>query len=217
MKTLQLILYNIAMITATLIKGFATTAGLIMAIGLQNAFVLKQGLKKHHLFLTAFTCFICDSFLIVFGVLGLGLVFESLPLFESVLRWGGALFLVGYAIQSWKSALRPEALVADLEKTANPSKWATLIPLLGFTFLNPHTYIDTFVLLGNVGAQCTIDERPLFILGALSASFIWFFSLAYGASMLSPLFKAPRTWQILNTVMGIVMLGIALSLIWPKI
>ncbi len=201
------------LILGTLLKGFGTSAGLIMAIGLQNAFVLKQGLKKHHLFLTAFTCFVCDSLLIILGVTGLGLVFENFPTLENTLRWGGALFLVLYGLLSWKSAFQSKALIAELEKKANPSKWATLIPLLGFTFLNPHTYVDTFVLLGNIGAQCPIDERPIFILGALSASFVWFFSLAYGASLLSPLFKAPRTWQILNLTMGIVMFAIAWSLI----
>lgn len=196
-----------------LFKGFLMGAGLIMAIGAQNAFVLKQGLKKNHLFLTAITCAISDSILIVLGVTGIGFVQDGSALIENILRWGGALFLFGYGIKSFISALRPNALVDELESPSQPSKIATLLALLAFTWLNPHTYVDTFLLLGSVGAQHPVEEQLPFIIGAVSASMIWFFGLTYGSSTLSVYFKNPRAWQVLNIVMGCVMINIGLSLI----
>lgn len=201
------------MIITPLIKGFAMGAGLIIAIGAQNAFVLKQGLKKHHLFLTAMTCFICDSILIILGVTGLGMIVTNIPFLVNVLRWGGALFLVGYGIRSFLSVFKPQALVAELENPLQASKLSTLLALLAFTLLNPHTYIDTFLILGSVGAQHPVEEQLPFIIGAVLASFTWFFGLTYGASTLSSLFKNPRAWQILDTIMGFVMFSIAFSLI----
>ncbi|MBN9286545.1 MAG: hypothetical protein BGO43_06315 [Gammaproteobacteria bacterium 39-13] len=201
------------MLLAPLVEGFALGASLIIAIGAQNAFVLKQGLKRQHLFLTALTCFLCDSLLIVLGVEGIGALMEDFPTLIDILRWGGAIFLVCYGIRSFYSVFHPHALVAALEKPSNSSKLATLLALLGFTFLNPHTYIDTFLLLGTVGAERPIYEHAPFITGALMGSFVWFFSLTYGASALSPIFRNPRAWQVLDTVMGFVMIAIAISLI----
>lgn len=200
------------MIVAPLVKGFGMGAGLIMAIGAQNAFVLKQGLKKHHLLLTAATCFICDSILIILGVKGLGAAISVTPLLMNILRWGGIIFLVVYGIRSFLNVFRPHALIAELEKPSTNTKLATLLALLAFTWLNPHTYIDTFLILGSVGAQHPVDEHLPFIIGALGASLIWFFGLTYGASALSPLFRNPRAWQVLDTLMGCVMFGLAASL-----
>jgi len=200
------------MIVTPLVKGFGMGASLIMAIGAQNAFVLKQGLKRHHLFLTAITCFICDSILIVLGVTGLGMIIDDFPVLVNALRWGGALFLVAYGIRSFISVFNPHALVAELDGPKK-NRVATLAALLAFTLLNPHTYIDTFLILGNVGAQHPIDEQMHFMIGALGASFAWFFGLTYGASALSPVFRNPRAWQILDAVMGFVMLSIAYSLV----
>ena len=201
------------MIVTPLIKGFGMGASLIMAIGAQNAFVLKQGLKRHHLFLTAITCFICDSILIVLGVSGLGMIINESPNLVNALRWGGAAFLVAYAIRSFMSVFKPHALVAELESNVKKNRWATLLALLAFTLLNPHTYVDTFLILGGIGAQHPVDEHLPFMVGALIASFIWFFGLTYGASTLSHVFRNPRAWQILDTIMGFVMLSIAYSLV----
>lgn len=201
------------MIFTPLVKGFGMGASLIMAIGAQNAFVLKQGLKRHHLFLTAITCFICDSILIVLGVSGLGMVVDDYPVLVNLLRWGGALFLVAYAIRSFMSVFKPHALVAELESNVKRSRIATLLALLAFTLLNPHTYIDTFLILGSIGAQLPDNQHLPFVVGSLIASFIWFFGLTYGASTLSHVFRNPRAWQILDTVMGFVMLSIAYSLV----
>lgn len=201
------------MVIAPLIKGFFMGCGLIVAIGAQNAFVLKQGLKRKHLFLTAFTCFVCDSILIVLGVKGIGFVMDAIPSLEQILRWGGAIFLMCYGIRSFMNVFRPHALMAELEKPSHNDRWATLAALLAFTLLNPHTYIDTFLILGNVGAQHPLEEHLPFIVGALLASFSWFFALTYGAGQLSPFFKNPRAWQVLDTSMGFVMFGIAYSLL----
>lgn len=202
------------MISMPVLKGYMMGAGLIMAIGAQNAFVLKQGLKRSHLFLTALTCFVCDSILIVLGVKGLGLLISDTPWLEMLLRWGGALFLIAYGLRSFYQALRPQGLNIDLSD-ALTSRLTTFIALLGFTLLNPHTYIDTFLILGNVGAQHPEEEHLPFIVGALFASFTWFFGLTYGASTLTPFFKNPRAWQVLDTIMGITMFFIAFSLIIP--
>jgi len=201
------------MIVTPLIKGFGMGASLIMAIGAQNAFVLKQGLKRHHLFLTAITCFICDSILIILGVSGLGMIISDSPTLESVLRWSGALFLVAYAIRSFMSVFKPHALIAELENPTHKNRLATFLALLAFTLLNPHTYIDTFLILGGIGAQHPVDEQLFFVIGALVASFVWFFGLTYGASALSHVFRNPRAWQILDTIMGFVMLSIAYTLV----
>ncbi len=202
------------MIITPLLEGFGVCAGLIVAIGAQNAFVLKQGIKKQHLFLTAITCFICDGILITLGVTGLGLLISEIPFLVKFFRWGGAIFLIAYGLRSFANAFKPQSLVAEIEKSGTTSQTSTLLALLGFTFLNPHTYIDTFLLLGSVGVEYPPNERIFFIIGTLVASFIWFFGLTYGASALSPLFKKPRTWQILEIVMGCIMIGIALTLIF---
>lgn len=201
------------MMYVPIFKGFMMGAGLIMAIGAQNAFVLKQGLKRHHLFMTAMTCFLCDSVLIVLGVMGLGILISDTPWVENALRWGGALFLMAYGARSFYGALKPQGLKLDDSKELT-SRIGTFIALLGFTLLNPHTYIDTFLILGNVGAQQPDDHHFPFIVGALIASFAWFFGLTYGASTLTPLFKNPRAWQVLDTIMGFTMFFIAFSLIW---
>jgi L-lysine exporter family protein LysE/ArgO len=200
------------MFTLTLVKGFVMGAGLIVAIGAQNAFVLKQGLKRHHLFMTALTCFILDSILIILGVTGIGMIITDTPWIETVFRWGGAFFLAAYGLRSFYQVFYPNAMLLD-DKAVLSNRMATFVAVLGFTLLNPHTYIDTFLILGNVGAQHPQEEHFSFIAGALLASFTWFFGLAYGASLLTPFFQKKRSWQILDTLMGLAMFGIAYSLI----
>lgn len=200
-------------ILANLLEGFGISASLIMAIGAQNAFVLKQGLKKQYLFMTAFICFLCDSALIALGVTGIGELLSDLPILLSVMRWGGALFLVGYGIRSLMNVFHPHSLVADMSDKGTKNRYTTLLTLLGFTFLNPHTYLDTFLLIGTVGAEHPPEEHLPFIIGAMSASLVWFFGLTYGASKLSPLFKNPRAWQVMDSIMAIIMFVIAYCVI----
>ncbi len=198
---------------STLLEGFFLGISLIMAIGAQNAFVLKQGLKRQYLLMTALTCSISDAFLIVLGVTGIGALITESPIFMDIMRFGGAAFLIYYGLRSFWSVFHPHILVESLENPIQQSRRATFLALLGFTFLNPHTYIDTFLLLGTVGAEFPVPERLSFILGTLMASVTWFFSLTYGASKLTPLFKNPRAWQVLDSIMGCVMIGIAIRLI----
>lgn len=200
------------MIVVPLVKGFMMGAGLIVAIGAQNAYVLKQGIKRQHRFLTALTCASCDAILIVLGVAGIGMVSENYPLVETILRWGGALFLFAYGARSLMNAFKPQALLIKHDNEYN-SKLNTLLMSAAFSFLNPHAYVDTFLLLGSVGAQHATHEQLPFTVGALCASFVWFFSLSFAASSLSSVFKNPRAWQILDTVIGFTMFAIGFNLI----
>lgn len=199
---------------STLVEGYFLGLSLIMAIGAQNAFVLKQGLKRQYLLMTALTCSIADAFLITLGVTGIGALITESPILMDFMRWGGAVFLTYYGLKSFWSVFHPHILVEALESPIQQNVKTTLLALLGFTFLNPHTYIDTFLLLGTVGAEYPAPERWSFIGGTLLASFTWFFSLTYGASKLTPLFKNPRAWQILDSIMGCVMIAIAFKLIF---
>jgi len=201
------------MLYTTYLQGFALGGSLIMAIGAQNAFLLKQGLKRQHLFSCALTCFLCDSLLIILGVQGIGSFVKTHPNFSLALQWGGAFFLMSYGMRCFYNVFHPHILIADLKSPAYTSKFTTLLALLGFTFLNPHTYVDTFLILGGVGADYPLNEHTTFIFGALTASFIWFFSLVYGASKLNPLFKNPKAWQILDSIIGSVMIAIAWALL----
>lgn len=201
------------MVFTPFFEGFLLSASLIIAIGPQNLFVLKQGLKKQHLLLAAATCSISDSILIILGVYGVAKLITAFPIFLNIMLWGGVLFLFWYGIKCFRSAFHPEVMVTSLENELSSNKWATFISLLGFTLLNPHVYIDNVLVLGTVGAERASIEQIPFIIGASAASFVWFFSLSYGASILSHLFKNPRVWQILETIMGFIMIGIAVNLL----
>ncbi len=204
------------MLISPIIEGYIIGAGLIMAIGAQNAFILRQGLKRQHLFLCAITCSLSDAFLIVLGVTGVAEFMDEFPKLADELRWGGALFLFCYGVRSFYQVFHPHTMVANLHSPTKTSKLATFLALLGFTYLNPHTYIDTFLLLGTVGGERPDPEHLPFMIGAVSASFSWFFGLTYGASKLSPLFKNPRAWQVLDVLIGIMMIALAISLIIPN-
>jgi L-lysine exporter family protein LysE/ArgO len=136
------------------------------------------------------------------------------PKLATTFKIAGALFLVGYALKSWVSAWSIQGM--DINPSNSPSsRWPTILTLLAFTFLNPHTYVDTLLLIGSLGAQFPAEEHLAFILGAVLASGLWFYSLTYGAQFLTPYFKHWRTWQILDIIIGIIMMALALNLIWP--
>jgi L-lysine exporter family protein LysE/ArgO len=193
------------------LKGFALSAGLIIAIGAQNMFVLRQGLKREHVVPIVLFCAAADATLIVAGVNGLGGVLALLPGLSLALSLGGAAFLSWYGVSALRRAARPSALV--VERQASLTLGAALAGSAAFTFLNPHVYIDTVMLMGAVGAALPPTERPLFMAGAALASLTWFSSLGLGARFLAPLFSRPAAWRVLDLGIGVMMLALAASLV----
>jgi len=190
--------------------GFALGFTLILAIGAQNAFVLRQGVRRHHVFWVCLTCAVSDGVLIAAGVSGFGALAQAVPWFEAVMRFGGAAFLIWYGAQNALSAWRGgAALEAEGDNTLSLRR--TLLTLLALTWLNPHVYLDTVVLLGSVSAQ--YDNRLAFGIGAVTASFVFFFGLGYGARLLGPIFARPRSWQILDALIALTMWAIAVKLL----
>lgn len=189
--------------------GFALGFSLILAIGAQNAFVLKQGLRRAHVFAVCLTCALSDAILIVAGVAGFGWLSTSVVWLADVMRWGGALFLLAYGALSFRAAYKGgQVLEADGQSGSLAKALGTCLAL---TWLNPHVYLDTVALLGSVSAQ--YQDRIGFGLGAITASFVFFFSLGYGARFLAPLFARPQAWRALDVVIGCVMWAIAFSLL----
>ena len=194
-----------------LLSGFALGFSLILAIGAQNAFVLRQGLRREHVFAVCLACALSDALLIAAGVAGFGALAGAAPWIEPAMRFGGAAFLLWYGARSLIGAWRGgEALLAAREDT-RASLAATLGTVLALTWLNPHVYLDTVVLIGSVSSQYA--DRLAFGIGAVTASFVFFFSLGYGARLLAPLFARPRAWQVLDTGIGLVMWAIAAKLL----
>jgi L-lysine exporter family protein LysE/ArgO len=194
------------------LKGFIVTISLIMAIGAQNAYVLKLGLLKQYVLLAVLMCITFDFILISAGVFGLGYFIQGNQLLINSIAIFGIVFLIFYAALSFKSAFKNESLQVDGNVKTNPLK-QVLSLILVFTFLNPHTYLDTILLIGGIGANIENEFKIYFLLGAVSASSVWFFSLGFGARFLIPLFKKQITWKILDISIGILMLFIAYSLI----
>lgn len=198
---------------STFLHGFVVCFGLIVSIGAQNAFLLKQGILKQHVFWIALICFVCDVALMSLGVLGLGSLIAQSHLASALLALFGAIFLFTYGSRAFISAYHASTqLLADHQQNKSSLKKAMLITL-AITLLNPHVYIDTVVIVGGIGGTLSFDEKILFLLGALLCSFIWFFGLGYGAGLLSPYFAKRRTWQILDIITGLIMYTIAISLV----
>lgn len=192
------------------VPGFLLSLSLIVAIGAQNAFVLRQGLRREHVFWVCLTCGVSDALLIASGVAGFGALAQAVPWFVTVMRFGGAWFLIVYGAQNALSAWRGgEVLQADGHATASLRR--TLLTLLALTFLNPHVYLDTLVLLGSISAQ--YEDRLAFGAGAVLASLVFFFSLGYGARLLQPVFAKPLSWRILDGLIALTMWVIAATLL----
>lgn len=185
---------------------------LILAIGAQNAFVLRQGLKGEHIFAVCLACSLSDSILIALGVAGFGKIAEWLPWIDPVMRFGGAAFLVWYGAKSLRAALTSRAALAVSAGTGRASLAATLATCLALTWLNPHVYLDTVVLLGTVATQFE-GSKPAFAGGAIAGSFLFFFTLGLGATRLRPVFARPGAWRILEGTIALVMWGIAIGLV----
>ncbi|RCK33214.1 amino acid transporter [Thalassospira xiamenensis] len=199
----------------TFATGFGLGGGLIIAIGAQNAFVLGQGLRRNHPVMVAFVCAMCDAVLIAAGVTGLGTLVATYPILTKVAAWGGAAFLIWYGFAALRRVFETETLS---ESDVRQAGWkAVLSTTLAVTLLNPHVYLDTVVMLGGIGGQFPAEERLTFALGAMSASFVWFFAIALGAAWLAPYVARPITWKIIDGVTCAVMWLVAYKLIAPEI
>ncbi|GGO51470.1 L-lysine exporter family protein LysE/ArgO [Roseovarius pacificus] len=189
--------------------GFALGFSLILAIGAQNAFVLRQGLRRAHVLPVVLVCALSDAVLVTAGVLGFGALARAVPGLEGVMRYGGAAFLIWYGARNFIAAWRGGESLEAGEGAASLRR--ALLTCLALTWLNPHVYLDTVVLLGSVSAQ--YDDKPGFAAGAVLASFVFFFGLGYGARGLAPLFRRPGSWRVLDAVVGATMWAIALRLL----
>jgi L-lysine exporter family protein LysE/ArgO len=193
------------------IQGFLLGGSLIIAIGAQNAFILRQGLLRQHVFILCLICALSDALLIALGVAGLGTIISSSPNLITAVTIGGALFLFSYAFIAFRRAMNPTSMHASRE--GSKSLKGAIAACLAFTFLNPHVYLDTVVLLGSLSAKYEGSARFAYAEGAMLASFVWFFSLGYGARLLEPVFAKPAAWRILDFAIALVMAGIGLSLL----
>lgn len=195
-----------------LIQGFMVSGGLIIAIGAQNAYVLKQGLLKNHIFWVSLTCFVCDALLLSLGVLGFGSLISQNIIATLLLAGLGGLFLLVYGYRAMRAALRGgESLSLD-DQHHQQGLLATIGTTLALTLLNPHVYIDTIMIVGGVAGTLSFEQKLAFLLGAWLSSGVWFFGLGYGARLLIPLFKKPSTWRLLDGIIAIIMWLIAGSL-----
>ena len=193
------------------VVGFLASSALIAAIGAQNAFVLRQGIRREHVLPVVALCALSDAVLIVAGIAGVGALITAHPVALTVATVGGVAFLVGYGLLAAKRAWRPSAATLT-PSTAAPARLAgVLVTCAALTFLNPHVYLDTVVLLGALANEQR-EGRWSFGVGAVTASAIWFVCLGYGARRLSGLFAKPATWRVLDGVIAVTMIGLGVLL-----
>ncbi|MBV8047114.1 MAG: amino acid transporter [Paludibacterium sp.] len=190
--------------------GLLTALSLIVAIGAQNAFVLRQGLYRRHVALVIIVCVLSDILLISCGILGVGSLFQRHPLLQDLAHYGGAVFLLGYGLMAARRALSSEKL--ELAAGEDMTWQRVLLACLGFTYLNPHVYLDTVVLLGAVANQYHGNGPLWFGVGACVASLCWFLSLGFGARLLAPLFARERTWRVFDSGVSVMMLAMSYKL-----
>jgi L-lysine exporter family protein LysE/ArgO len=191
------------------VAGFAASLALIVAIGAQNAFVLRQGLRREHVLPVVLICAFSDLALILTGIAGLGAVITAQPTAVVVVRWVGAAFLLGYAVTAARRVIRPTGL--SPAQRAPATLTVTLVTCLALTYLNPHVYLDTVLLLGSVAQQH--PHRWVFGLGAAAASMVWFAALGAGAHRLGPVLARPAAWRVLDGLIAAVMVAIAVGLL----
>ncbi|GHC68942.1 LysE/ArgO family amino acid transporter [Limoniibacter endophyticus] len=203
---------NVTFFSAGL-SGFFLGASLIIAIGAQNAFILRQGLLRQHVFILCLICALSDAVLIAAGVAGLGTLISRFDGLLTAVTVGGVLFLLSYGVMAFRRALNPHVLRAANE--GGMSLRAAVATCLAFTFLNPHVYLDTVILVGSLSAGFEDDLRYAFGAGAMIASFVWFFTLGYGARLLQPIFARPASWRVLDAIIGAVMFLLAFMLAKP--
>ena len=197
---------------ATFLSGLGTGAGLIIAIGAQNAFVLRQGLLRQHVLPVVLVCIGGDILCICAGVAGMGALIRTNEWLLEFFRWGGALFLTVYGISAARRAASGNGSM-EISEVGACSFMKAITSCLAFTFLNPHVYLDTVVLLGSIAAQYGEDLKWTFASGTLTASVLWFTGLGFGARLLLPIFQNRKAWRILDTLIALVMWAIALTLV----
>lgn len=198
-------------ISASFLAGLATSAGLIMAIGAQNAFVLSQGVRREYHWSIAGVCSLLDAVLITAGIAGMGVLIGQSELTLKLISWAGGAFLLWYGANALRSALRSESL--NISPNNFSSLKSALLTTLALSLLNPHVYLDTVVLLGSIGGRYPDEERYWFGAGAALFSFVWFFSLSLGARWLAPLFRKPVSWRILDGLVCLMMWTLAVLLL----
>ncbi|EFQ84518.1 L-lysine exporter [Aeromicrobium marinum DSM 15272] len=195
---------------ALVVSGFATGLSLIVAIGAQNAFVLRQGIRREHVGVVVAICVVADAALILAGVAGIGTLVERAPAVLEVVRVAGVVFLLGYAALALRRAVRPGVLRAG--DTTTPTRRGTAVAtVLALTLLNPHVYLDTVLLLGSIASTHGSDGRWWFATGAVLGSTVWFVALGFGARWLAPVFARPAAWRVLDGAIAVVMVLIAVS------
>lgn len=191
------------------VPGFFTGLSLIVAIGAQNAFVIRQGLAKSYVLLVVVICAVADAALIALGIAGLGALITATPWLLEFIRWFGVAYLTWFGLKSFKRAFSKQQM--DLSGSTSDTAKKVAASVLGFTLLNPHVYLDTVILVGSIGNQFG-DDRWWFGLGAMAASFVWFFGLGFGAKAASKFMTKPVFWRVLDTAIGVVMFSIAILL-----
>jgi L-lysine exporter family protein LysE/ArgO len=199
------------MTTSAFTAGFALSGTLIAAIGAQNSFVLRQGLRREHVMAIVAFCALADLALISAGVAGLAAVLGAAPMLTLALTIGGTLFLLWYGLGALRRACRPQSL--RMAGSTRVSLRGAVAQAAAFTFLNPHVYLDTVLLMGSMGARQPPDSRMWFVSGAALASGTWFAALGFGARLLAPVFSRPRAWQALDILIGATMLLLAAGLV----
>ncbi|MFJ2369539.1 LysE/ArgO family amino acid transporter [Microbacterium sp. NPDC087665] len=214
----------------SVLSGLGLGLSLIVAIGAQNVFVLRQGIRREHVLVVVVICALSDAALIIAGVAGLGFVIAAAPWLVVVARWAGALFLLAYGLLAARRARRGEGQALDASEpspgtatdtrgagTATVSRTAlapVVLTVLALTWLNPHVYLDTVLMLGSIAATHG-EERWLFAAGAVAASILWFTALGFGARYLGRWLRTPRSWRILDALIAVVMISLAVSLVLP--
>jgi L-lysine exporter family protein LysE/ArgO len=195
-------------VLASALAGFAASVVLIVAIGAQNAFVLRQGLRREHVLPVVLTCAVSDLVLIAAGVAGMAQALKGRPMLATLLAGFGAAFLCGYGLRALWRSRQPGAL-QTVSQGASRSRAAVVAQAAGFTLLNPHVYLDTVLLVGTAGAQYPGLLKAWFVVGSTLASVLWFTALGFGARLLAPVFARPRAWQMLDALIGGTMLVLA--------
>ncbi|MCV7175621.1 LysE/ArgO family amino acid transporter [Mycolicibacterium sphagni] len=196
--------------TSPLLVGFLTSFTLIAAIGAQNAFVLRQGIRGEHVLVVVSVCAVSDLLLITAGIAGIGALITAHPQAVTIAKIGGAAFLFVYGALAARRAVRPSSMAPTQDGSARLI--SVVLTCLAMTFLNPHVYLDTVVLLGTLANQYA-DSRWLFGIGAVTASVVWFFSLGFAARRLAGLFATPLTWRILDGLIAVTMIALGISLV----
>ena len=197
------------------LEGFALSIGLILALGPQNVFVMRQGLMRSHVFAVCLACSLFDAALITAGVLGVGSILAGIQEAEFTIAIGASMFLISYGLLRIKSAINPVGM--STEGDGESELAPTIAAAAAFTFLNPHVYVDTLLLIGGASSRYVGDERLAFGIGAATASFVFFFSLGYGARSLSEVLNKPEAWRYIDLSIAAIMFIIAGGIIQPHL